>query len=500
MVFLLEELELVFDTIFKLTIIIVLILLTHQFYLNLKKIKKSSKKELNILISKIIPIESVLTKDGGSIGLESLPLKLIVQPDTIDEPTKFSIKETNIDLNIPFESEKQSPTFELEPHSVDFKVPVTLEIKVKDAPQNVCLFKQDNNENDKILNKWLVKFPEKNEESNNLLFKLSSFSFGFIGQMKMGIDADCKDIPCEEFNQKFKPYQFIYPGLNYRITCENLACVGNKELIIIKRGFGEFQPNNDIDQNQNLKTIKCPNCDLLIKNSKSIKMIILFQSKGTIKFKINKKGEKLQTSDFDVNGNSMILFGDENNNLEYSSLILSVNQSKSFKSGAGKELVAGVTGETLKNLQSVNNLGSSHIMPSEAYVTRLVDNKAKFGVPHVCLKWNIATDLDLHVLDPNGEEIYYGHKNSMSGGELDVDKTHEPNSIENIFWKIKPGNVITAPRGRYKIYVKYYANHTGDSLIPFEVAVLEGINKQWKYFPHEHRVVGEKKFIYEFDF
>ena len=108
-------------------------------------------------------------------------------------------------------------------------------------------------ENDKILNKWLVKFPEKNEESNNLLFKLSSFSFGFIGQMKMGIDADCKDIPCEEFNQKFKPYQFIYPGLNYRITCENLACVGNKELIIIKRGFGEFKPNNDIDQNQNLK-------------------------------------------------------------------------------------------------------------------------------------------------------------------------------------------------------------------------------------------------------
>ncbi len=27
---------------------------------------------------------------------------------------------------------------------------------------------------------------------------------------------------------------------------------------------------------------------------------------------------------------------------------------------------------------------------------------AKFDEPHIILKWNIATDLDLHVIDPNG--------------------------------------------------------------------------------------------------
>ena len=103
----------------------------------------------------------------------------------------------------------------------------------------------------------------------------------------------------------------------------------------MKRGFGEIHPNNDIDQNQNLKIIKCPNFDSLIKNSNSIKMMILFQSKGTFKFKTNKRGERLQTSCFDVNGSSMVLFGDENKNVEYSSLVLSVNQNLSFKSGTG---------------------------------------------------------------------------------------------------------------------------------------------------------------------
>jgi hypothetical protein len=118
-----------------------------------------------------------------------------VEPETVKMPTKFSIKESKIEMNIPFKCEKQTPFLELEPHSVDFEVPVILEMKVKDVPQNVCLYKQDNNQNDKVLNKWLVKFPEKSEKNNNLLFKLNSFSFGFIGQMNMGIDANCKDIP-----------------------------------------------------------------------------------------------------------------------------------------------------------------------------------------------------------------------------------------------------------------------------------------------------------------
>ena len=499
MAFFYEELELVFDSIFKFTILIVFILLTYQIYLNLKnKTKKiAEKSENNILTNKILPIESIFSNNGGSIDKESSPLRLIVEPDTVKMPTKFSIKESKIEMNIPFKCEKQTPFLELEPHSVDFNVPVTLEMIVKDVLQNVCLFKQDNNENDKVLNKWLVKFPEKSEKNNNLLFKLNSFSFGFIGQMNMGIDANCKDIPCVEFNQKFKPYQFIYPGLNYRIVCENLACVGNKELIIIKRGFGEFQPNNDIDQNEYLRTIKCPNCDLLIKKPSSIKMMILFQSKGTIKFKINKKGEKLQTSDFDVNGNNMVLFGDENKNVEYTSLILSVNQSLSFKSGTNKDLVAGVTEETFKKIKDANNLPGGQTLPVQAFTTRLVENKAKFGIPHVVLKWDLPTDLDLHVIEPNGEEIFCFTPKSTSGGELDIDMTHQRNAIENIFWKTN-GDQLTAPKGLYKIYVNYFDKHVDDNVVRFEVAVMENKNSAWKYFPGQVTYKGEKKLIHQF--
>lgn len=62
-------------------------------------------------------------------------------------------------------------------------------------------------------------------------------------------------------------------------------------------------------------------------------------------------------------------------------------------------------------------------------------------------------DLDLHVLTPNGREIYYSNKNA-DGGSLDVDClcSNCPNGPnENIYWV--PG---TAPHGTYKFWVEYY--------------------------------------------
>ena len=58
--------------------------------------------------------------------------------------------------------------------------------------------------------------------------------------------------------------------------------------------------------------------------------------------------------------------------------------------------------------------------------------------------------MDLHVIDPSGEEIYYQHKTSASGGTLDRDDTHGPGP-ENIFW---PKGA--APTGTYKVFVKLY--------------------------------------------
>jgi hypothetical protein len=59
-------------------------------------------------------------------------------------------------------------------------------------------------------------------------------------------------------------------------------------------------------------------------------------------------------------------------------------------------------------------------------------------------------DVDLHVMDPNGHEIWYSSKNCPCEGELDVDDTKK-GGPENIFWpKAK------APEGEYLYWVKYY--------------------------------------------
>jgi hypothetical protein len=85
------------------------------------------------------------------------------------------------------------------------------------------------------------------------------------------------------------------------------------------------------------------------------------------------------------------------------------------------------------------------------------------------LLWNTFDDLDLHVVTPAGEEIYYGNKVASCGGELDVDRnagrreTRKP--IENTRW---PKG--TAHPGKYHVFVRNYAYHDdemGD--VPFKV-------------------------------
>jgi hypothetical protein len=90
---------------------------------------------------------------------------------------------------------------------------------------------------------------------------------------------------------------------------------------------------------------------------------------------------------------------------------------------------------------------------------RLEQAGAQFGDPQFSLAWNNRNDLDLHVIDPAGNHIWYRQRNSPTGGKLDVDAnadagrtTNQP--VENIYWQ--PGN---APEGPYRVYVHHYANH-----------------------------------------
>lgn len=79
-------------------------------------------------------------------------------------------------------------------------------------------------------------------------------------------------------------------------------------------------------------------------------------------------------------------------------------------------------------------------------------------------KHSCNTDIDLHVVDPYGEEIAFYNMTSSSGGYLDRDDVVGPGP-EHIRWS-------NAPVGTYKIYVHYYPNEAEDrSVTSYKVSV-----------------------------
>jgi hypothetical protein len=111
------------------------------------------------------------------------------------------------------------------------------------------------------------------------------------------------------------------------------------------------------------------------------------------------------------------------------------------------------------------------------FTQRLKREGAKSGDIQISLIWNNINDLDLHCVDPRGEEIYFGNKRSRSRGVLDVDmnvsppRSNEP--VENIYW---PSG--RAPSGKYMISVHHYENHGAPDPSQFKVALKAGDSVQ----------------------
>jgi hypothetical protein len=77
------------------------------------------------------------------------------------------------------------------------------------------------------------------------------------------------------------------------------------------------------------------------------------------------------------------------------------------------------------------------------------------GDVQVSVTWDTSADVDLHVVDPFLEEIYYGDTSSSSGGSLDLDSnaacTGDNVRNENITWPGAP------PNGTYTVRVNYWS-------------------------------------------
>ena len=78
------------------------------------------------------------------------------------------------------------------------------------------------------------------------------------------------------------------------------------------------------------------------------------------------------------------------------------------------------------------------------------------GDVQVSVSWTGATDVDLHVFAPDGEEIYFAHKVGASGGRLDLD-SNPGCSIDNVNNENVVWPVGAAPSGTYRVVLDYWS-------------------------------------------
>ena len=97
--------------------------------------------------------------------------------------------------------------------------------------------------------------------------------------------------------------------------------------------------------------------------------------------------------------------------------------------------------------------GPSGLGPASAQTLRVI--RVGTGDVQVNVAWSGASDIDLHVFDPMGEEIFYDNKSSRSGGLLDLDSNGaceiDGRNAENVSWP-----AAAAPSGTYRVVIDYY--------------------------------------------
>ena len=90
------------------------------------------------------------------------------------------------------------------------------------------------------------------------------------------------------------------------------------------------------------------------------------------------------------------------------------------------------------------------------------------------LRWAGIQDLDLHVREPSGEEIWFADRISTTGGVLDLDSnaacmSQALHPTENIYWPLGQ-----APQGSYEFWVVLYSDCAASPTPDYTLQVIEG--------------------------
>lgn len=114
----------------------------------------------------------------------------------------------------------------------------------------------------------------------------------------------------------------------------------------------------------------------------------------------------------------------------------------------------------------------------------------------VVLSWDTDnTDLDLHVVTPDGQHVWYGNTLLDNGGALDIDVTtgYGPEMFSS----------PTPQKGRYLVYVNYYGGRSEAELTTAHLTVIseEGtINEKQESFIVPMRNAGELTLVKSFSY
>lgn len=154
------------------------------------------------------------------------------------------------------------------------------------------------------------------------------------------------------------------------------------------------------------------------------------------------------------------ILGNINNNKKPLTLVVNGNPMP-LKTSQGKFSRPYSFGRGSNSVEIINSDGSNRQR------VQFYDNKVG-GSPvriRVILSWDSdGTDLDLHVISPDGAHCYYGNRLLADGSSLDVDVTtgYGPEIYAS------PG----ANKGPYLIYVNYYGRSTNDLITTVTTTII----------------------------